>query len=152
MKPAHSISTYLLASTALASCAMLFSALPALAQGQPAAAAPETVEVTGTIIRGAVPTGSNVITVDRRAIEATGAVTIQNILSDVPGLNNFGGPGQGAVNSSDPAGAQSPTIHNLGNSASNGTLILVDGHRLPYTGNGHSTIDPSSIPVIALQQ
>ena len=140
-----------LASRLLQGSAILaLSVFPTVAFAQ--APSVETVEVTGTIIRGAGPTGSELISVGRAQIEDIGAVTIQNILSDVPGLNNFGGTGQGAVNSSDPAGAQSPTIHSLGNSASNGTLILVDGHRLPYTGNGHSTIDPSSIPVIALQQ
>jgi iron complex outermembrane receptor protein len=112
----------------------------------------ETVTSTGTIIRGAGPTGSNVITVGQDEIQQIGAVTVSQVLSAVPGLNNFGSAGQGAQNSSDPGGASSPTIHSLGNSASNGTLILVDGHRLPYTGIQHNTIDPSAVPVIALQR
>jgi iron complex outermembrane receptor protein len=112
----------------------------------------ETVTVTGTIIRGAGPTGSNLITVDRTAIESSGAVTVSQVLAEVPGLNNFGSAGQGGQNAADPGGASSPTIHSLGSSASNGTLILVDSHRLPYTGIQHNTIDPSAIPVIALQQ
>ena len=120
------------------------AALPvfaAAAQAQTVAPPVEEVTVTGTIIKGAGPTGSNLITVDRAAIEEIGAVTISQALADVPGLNNFGSAGQGAQNSSDPGGASSPTIHSLGNSASNGTLVLVDGHRLPYTGIQHNTID-----------
>lgn len=144
------VSSSLYCGTAVAALAMFYP-LAASAQ-QAAAAAPETVTVTGTIIRGAGPTGSNLITVDRTAIEDSGAVTVSQVLANVPGLNNFGSAGQGAQNSSDPGGASSPTIHSLGNSASNGTLILVDSHRLPYTGIQHNTIDPSAIPVIALQQ
>ena len=104
----------------------------------------ETVTSTGTIFRGAAPVGSNVITVGQDEIQQVGAVTISQVLADIPGLNNFGSSGQGGQNSSDPGGASSPTIHSLGNSASNGTLILVDGHRLPYTGIQHNTIDPSA--------
>src|SRR5438094_7261986 len=101
-----------LGSSLLALCAAILWSAEARAQNDKSNI--ETVEVTGTIIRGSGPVGSNLITVDRSAIEASGAVTIQNILSEVPGLNNFGGAGQSAgngVNSSDPAGASSPTIH-----------------------------------------
>ena len=140
------LTSYLLLGTAIA-------ALPVFAAAQAQPVTPtEQVTVTGTIIKGAGPTGSNLITVNRAAMEDMGAVTVSQVLADVPGLNNFGSAGQGAQNSSDPGGASSPTIHSLGNSASNGTLILVDGHRLPYTGIQHNTIDPSAVPFIALQQ
>src|SRR6185503_10467813 len=112
----------------------------------------ETVTSTGTIFRNAPPVGANVISVGQDEIQQIGAVTVSQVLADIPGLNNFGSAGQGAQNSSDPGGASSPTIHSLGNSASNGTLILVDGHRLPNTGIQHNTIDPSAVPVIALQR
>jgi iron complex outermembrane receptor protein len=135
-----------------AAAAALTLVCPLAVQAQTASAVPETVTVTGTIIRGAGPTGSNLITVDRAAIESSGAVTVSQVLAEIPGLNNFGSAGQGGQNAADPGGASSPTIHSLGSSASNGTLILVDSHRLPYTGIQHNTIDPSAIPVIALQQ
>src|SRR5579864_1411111 len=145
------VSSSLYCGTAVAALAMFYP-LAASAQTAAPAAAPETVTVTGTIIKGAGPTGSNLITVDRTAIENSGAVTVSQVLADVPGLNNFGSAGPACKTSSDPCGASSPTIHSLGNSASNGTQILVDGHRLPYTGIQHNTIDPSAVPVIALQQ
>ena len=144
-----------LASLLLGGTALLAIAASSAALGQaakPAAGDVETVITTGTIIRGAAPVGSNVITVGQDEIQQIGAVTVSQVLADIPGLNNFGSAGQGAQNSSDPGGASSPTIHSLGNSASNGTLILVDGHRLPYTGIQHNTIDPSAVPVIALQR
>ena len=144
--------------TALLLCGSAFLAIAALSstvafgQAAPATKDVEVITSTGTIFRGAAPVGSNIITVGQDEIQQIGAVTISQVLADIPGLNNFGSAGQGAQNSSDPGGASSPTIHSLGNSASNGTLILVDGHRLPNTGIQHNTIDPSAIPVIALQR
>lgn len=45
----------------------------------------ESVYVTGTSIRGQAPVGANVITVDRAAMEASGAQTTQQLLSTIPG-------------------------------------------------------------------
>ena len=143
------LASLLLGGSALLAMAALSSTV---AFGQAAPKDVETVTSTGTIFRGAAPVGSNVITVGQDEIQQIGAVTISQVLADIPGLNNFGSAGQGAQNSSDPGGASSPSIHSLGNSASNGTLILVDGHRLPNTGIQHNTIDPSAVPVIALQR
>jgi iron complex outermembrane receptor protein len=109
----------------------------------------ETVTVTGTSIRGQQPVGANVITVNRATIEATGAQTTAQLLVTIPQLNNFGSAAQGGENSSDTT-VQAPTIHSLGNSASNSTLILIDGHRLPLTGITHNLVDPSVIPTSAI--
>lgn len=113
----------------------------------------ETVTVTGTSIRGIVaPVGDNVITVDRDTIEATGANNVQQLLTTVPAVTGFGNPGQGGFGSADGSGTNAPTIHSLGASASNSTLILVDSHRIPLSGLAHSLADPSTIPAIALQR
>jgi iron complex outermembrane receptor protein len=112
----------------------------------------ETVVVTGTSIRGAVPVGQNLITVDRSTIEATGAQTVQQLLTTIPSVQGFGNAGQGGFGSADGSGTNAPTVHGLGASASNGTLVLIDGHRLPLTGLSHSLGDPNSIPAIALQR
>ena len=112
----------------------------------------ETVVVTGTSIRGATPVGQNLITVDRSAIEATGAQTVQQLLTTIPSVQGFGNAGQGSFGSADASGTNAPTVHGLGASASNGTLVLIDGHRMPLTGLAHSLGDPNSIPAIALQR
>ena len=125
----------------------LVGAIAFMASG---AAAQETVTVTGTSIRGQQPVGANVISVDRAAIEATGAQTTAQLLVTIPQLDSFGAAAQGSQNSSDGT-TQAPTIHSLGNSASNSTLILIDGHRLPITGIRHNLIDPSIIPPAAIQ-
>src|ERR1700704_5742221 len=86
----------------------------------------EEVVVTGTSIRGAAPVGSNLITVNREAIAATGAQTMQQILASVPAVTGFGNAAQGGFGSADLSGTYAPTIHGLGASASNGTLVLID--------------------------
>lgn len=137
--------------SALASRLLLSSALAGvfLTAGTQAFAQNETVTVTGTSIRGQQPVGANVITVDRAVIEATGAQTTSQLLQTIPQLDNFGSAAQGGQNSAD-GGTQAPTIHSLGSSASNSTLILIDGHRFPLTGTFHNLSDPSIIPASAV--
>jgi iron complex outermembrane recepter protein len=131
-----------------------FSASAAFAQTQTAAnVGNETVVVTGTSIQGLVaPVGSNVITMDRNAIQSSGAPTVQSLLANVPEVTGFGNAGQGRYGSFDGSNSNAPTIHSLGASASNSTLILVDGHRLPLGGLAHSLSDPSIVAPIALQR
>ena len=135
-----------------------------VAQEPPAAPAPnfEEIVVTGTSIRGVAPVGSNLITVDRAQIESSGAQTMQQVLRSVPAVTGFGNSAQGAVGqggggaggfqSFDGAGNYTPTIHGLGASASNGTLILIDGHRLPLSGINHTLADPTVIAPLAIER
>ena len=55
----------------------------------------EEVVVTGTSIRGAAPVGSNLITVGRAEIEASGAQTLAQVLRSVPAVTGFGNSGAG---------------------------------------------------------
>jgi len=123
----------------------------------------QEVIVTGTSIRGATaPVGSNLITVGREEIEASGAQTLPQILRSVPAVTGFGNSGQGVAGqggggaggfqSFDGAGTYTPTLHGLGASSSNGTLILIDGHRLPLTGINHTLADPSVIAPLAIER
>jgi iron complex outermembrane receptor protein len=105
--------------------------------------------VTGTSIRGAPPVGGNLVSVGREAIDQTGAINVQQILKTVPAITGIGsgGVGQNAGNS-----YYAPTIHSLGSSASNSTLVLIDGHRIPL---GHTSLalpDPSIVPPIMLER
>ncbi len=102
------------------------------------------------------------ITVGRAEIEASGAQTLAQVLRSVPAVTGFGSSGAGAVGqggggaggfqSFDGAGSYTPTIHGLGASASNGTLILIDGHRLPLSGINHTLADPSVIAPLAIER
>jgi iron complex outermembrane receptor protein len=110
----------------------------------------EQVVVTGTSIRGVAPVGANVITLDQAQIRTSGAQTVQQLLTEVPQITGFNNYGQGSFGSADPSGTNAPTLHSLGASASNGTLILIDGHRLPLGGFNHTLADPSIIPPAAV--
>ncbi len=119
-----------------------------IAQSDSAPAGGEEIVVTGTSLRGVAPVGSNLVSVGREAIEDTGAQTLQQILKTVPQITAAGNAGQG------PAGTSyySPTIHSLGSSASNSTLVLIDGHRFSLGGQPHPLSDPNIIPPIAVER
>lgn len=110
------------------------------------------VVVTGSSIRGAPPVGSNLVAVGQEAIQKTGAQTVQQVLRTVPSVVGMGSVGQGAFGSADGAGTNAPTIHGLGASASNSTLILIDGHRFPLSGINHALADPNILAPLALER
>jgi iron complex outermembrane receptor protein len=112
----------------------------------------ETVVVTGTSIRGSVDVGANIITLDRDATEATGANTVQELLSSVPAITGFGNGGaEFHAGAFENTGENLPTIHSLGASSSQSTLILLDGHPMVPSGQDGYT-DPAIIPIVALQR
>jgi iron complex outermembrane receptor protein len=108
----------------------------------------EEVVVTGTSIRGVAPIGSNVITLDQTAIQATGAVTVSQIVNTVPAITTANSAPQGENVFS----YYSPQIHSLGGSASNSTLVIMDGLRMPGGGTQYSETDPNIIPSLALER
>ena len=112
----------------------------------------EEIVVTGTSIRGVAPVGSNLISVGREAIEQTGVQTVQQILKTVPAVVGLNSVGQGNFGSADASGTNAPTIHGLGASASNSTLILVDGHRFALSGINHTLGDPNLVPPNAIER
>jgi iron complex outermembrane receptor protein len=116
---------------------------------QTASDAVETVTVTGTSFRGVAPVGGNLVSVDRDLIDKTAAQNTQEMLKTVPAITGLGMSGvtMNAGNS-----YYAPTIHSLGASASNSTLVLIDGHRIPL---GHISLalpDPNMVPAIAVER
>jgi iron complex outermembrane receptor protein len=107
----------------------------------------ETVTVTGTSIRGVAPVGSNVITVDQKAIQQSGAVNMEQLLNTVTAISTANAPPQGVNNNSYFA----PQIHQLAGSISNSTLAVVDGMR--FVGAGGDTLaDPNILPTAAIER
>ena len=109
----------------------------------------EAVTVTGTSFRGVTPVGGNLVSVGRDVIEKTSAQNAQQMLKSVPAITGLGMSGvtPNAGNS-----YYAPTIHSLGASSSNSTLVLIDGHRIPL---GHISLalpDPSMVPAIAMER
>ncbi|HEX3753439.1 MAG TPA: TonB-dependent receptor [Rhizomicrobium sp.] len=118
----------------------------AQAQDQPI----ESVVVTGTSIRGVAPVGANVISLDRNAIDTVGALSTDQLIQNVPQVSGFGNDGaEFAQSSHSSTGESAPTIHNLGASSSQSTLVLIDGHNFTPS-NGYE--DPGIIPGIAIQR
>lgn len=121
----------------------------AASDGQPSASADQSDEdivVTGTLIRGIAPTGTNVVSVSQQDIIASGATTANEILATVPQVTtNFnrvrslGAGGSGIT-------ALSPSIRNLGASGATTTLLLMDGHRIVNAGVISTTPDPDVMP------
>jgi len=129
--------------------AMSLAATGAMAQAAPAGEAAansvEEIVVTGTALRGVAPVGSNLVSVNREALQATGSQTVTGALASVPALSGI--TGQGTTSA-----FYQPSIHQLGASASNSTLVLIDGHRGPTGGTNHTFLDPNIVPGIAIER
>lgn len=108
--------------------------------------------VTGSSIRGVAPVGSNLVTVGRAELEQTAPQTVQQVLKSVPAVVGLQSAGQGSFGSADGAGTNAPTIHGLGASASNSTLILINGHRFPLSGINHALGDPNILAPLAIER
>src|SRR5579863_863186 len=108
----------------------------------------ETVVVTGTSIRGTAPIGSDLVTENQQDIKDTGAQTIADLMVNVPAVTSMGAAGDNENHTS----YYQPTIHQLGSSLSNGTLILIDSHRAPAGSTNHSVVDPNIIPTNMIQR
>jgi iron complex outermembrane receptor protein len=141
---------------ALASASLLALTTPAFAQ-QPAADdrddTPDII-VTGTLIRGIAPGGSQTIAVDQEKIAAVGAVNTSDLVASIPQAGNFlAFVGIRGTNTTFIT-VNRPSLRYLGNTSSstNSTLVLVDGHRLPGMGIRQSTMDLDAIAPNAIER
>lgn len=106
------------------------------------------IVVTGTLVRGVQPTGTQVIGVDKSAVEATGATTMTQLLQTVPQMASFNSL-QAPVGGGNTITTNRPNLRNLAASNTNGassTLMLVDGHRVVGMG---ITVTSPDIDVLA---
>jgi Outer membrane cobalamin receptor protein len=118
----------------------------------PAAQPAEAIVVTGSRIRGVAPVGSGVIAVGRDDITVTSAVSTSEVFRNIPQVVNVGiqesnrGAQGGAGNITY---ASSVNLRGIGPFA---TLTLIDGHRVVGGGTQGLFVDPSIIPITALQR
>jgi iron complex outermembrane receptor protein len=108
----------------------------------------EAVVVTGTSLRGVAPIGSAVTSIGQQEIARTGAINASQLVNTVPAITTSGSAPQGENAYS----YYSPQIHSLAGSASNSTLVIMDGLRLVGGGTQYSQTDPNIIPTSALQR
>jgi iron complex outermembrane receptor protein len=146
--------------------AALFTAAQAQAQAQaqttPAnraarsaadAAAPGEVSevvVTGTLLHGVAPVGTDLITVGHEQIVATGAVSAGDLLATIPQIGFFGTMPRGNQDAGSPL--VTPNLRNLGLPGDSTTLILMDGHRIVGAGVLQTFPDPSIIPPAVIER
>ena len=106
------------------------------------------VVVTGTYIRGqGNASGANVLVVDRSAIERTGYATVQDVLKTIP--QNFA-PTRPEISGGAGNFTRGVGI-NLRALGTNATLTLLNGRRLPVSGDG-DFVDISTIPTSAIER
>jgi len=101
----------------------------------------QTVVVTGSLIRRVdLETSNPVITIDRAQIQATGKMTLGDLVQQLPAMT--GGNVNPQVNNGGGTGASTINLRGLG---ANRTLILVDGQRVLNT-------DPNAIPADMIER
>ena len=114
----------------------------------------DEIVVTGTLIRGIAPGGSQLIGLDQEKIASTGAVNTSDLIASIPQtetFNRFVGI-RGSSNFS--LMVNRPSLRNLGitSGSTNNTLILLDGHRLPGMGILQSSPDLDAIAPGAIER
>lgn len=111
------------------------------------------IVVTGTLLRGVAPGGSNVVALSQEQIQGSGVQTTAQLLATIPQLGSFGTTvaplGIGGINVNRPNLRNLPGFNTGGSST---TLVLLDGHRVVGMGNISTTPDPDFIPPGAIQR
>ena len=139
---------------AYAAVSLLALSTQAYAQALPAAddqVAPEDasdIVVTGTLIRGIAPAGTNVVAVSRADVESSGATTVTELLTDVPQFGSFNDL-QTLSGGGNFVTTNRPNLRNLPGFTTTGTsttLLLVDGHRVVGMGISSTTPDADFVP------
>jgi len=116
------------------------------AAGEDQATEVEEIVVTGSSIRGVAPVGSNLVTVSQVQIEAVAATNLSQLVNTLPAISTAGAAPQGQNAYS----YYSPQIHSVGGSASNTTLVIIDGLRVPGAGTQYAQSDPNVLPSSAI--
>ena len=127
----------------------------ALAQTAPAggkadkradAEAPTNAEiiVTGTLLRGIAPVGTNVLSVGQADVVAIGAKTSNDLLANIPQISNFNAVPTGSAGFGQPI--VQTNLRGLGASGGTTTLTLINGHRVVGQGILQTYVDPQIIP------
>lgn len=139
-------------------CSASMSALATVIAGQAYAQALDTEEVTvtatGTSIRGIAPGGTNLITVDASQIRATGAITTNEILNQIPQIANTFNTQTNPPTAINIGGVRPQIRYNPAQNITGGasTLLLLDGHNIVGISGLATAPDPGVIPTIVLRQ
>ncbi len=104
----------------------------------------EDIVVTGTLLRGIAPTGTNVIGVTREDVTKTGLSNSNDLLARIPQVaNSFNQLPTPTADQALPINR--PNLRDLGASGGSTTLVLLNGRRLVGQGVLQTSVDPSII-------
>ena len=139
---------------ALASTSVLALSNSAFAQSANSSDDDDEIVVTGTLLRGVSPVGSQTIGVDTDKIESIGAVTTSDLIGNIPQAGAFLGFVGVRGSSNFSLAVNRPSLRYLGSTSASGatTLLLVDGHRMPGMGITQSSPDLDSIAPGAIER
>lgn len=129
-------------------------AQPAFAQSGASRDKDEDIVVTGTLIRGVAPAGTNVVGVTAEDIQASSATTVSELMTDVPQFGSFNdlqtiSGGGNFVTTNRPNLRNLPGFTTTGTSA---TLMMVDGSRVVGMGISSTTPDADFLPPGIIQR
>lgn len=114
----------------------------------------DEIVVTGTLVRGVQPTGTAVIAVGQKEVEASGASTVTQIIQTIPQFDTFN-LAQAPVGGGNTVTTNRPNLRGLPASNLNGaasTLMLLDGHRIVGMGIQQTSPDLDTIAPGAIER
>jgi outer membrane receptor protein involved in Fe transport len=118
-----------------------------------AAAAPvEEVLITGSLIQGAAAVGVPVTVLGQEDFERTGAITVADMLKQVPGISVDLNVSVNTTSGGNRQRLQNTTIHGLSSGTAVYALLMIDGRRYPAQGTNLQNLDPSIIPTLAVER
>src|SRR5258705_3442095 len=136
-----------------ASLLTMANAISAYAQGMGVAQneeIPETVLITGSLIRGTAAVGVPVTNLSPMDFKVTGALTSSDLFRTIPQFNVI--PGPVATQAANNERGTRVNLRQLDTGSAPRSLMMIDGVRYPPQGNGLCQIDPSIIPSIAIDR
>lgn len=148
----------ILGHAAFAGVSLMALSAPAFAQESPTtgagSASDDEIVVTGTLIRGIAPGGSQTINVGQEKIASVGAVNTSDLISSLPQTGQFLGFVGVRGSSNFSLSVNRPSLRYLGGGSASGapTLLLLDGHRLPGMGIMQSSPDLDAISPGAIER
>jgi outer membrane receptor protein involved in Fe transport len=148
--PKTSRLTALLGTTSLLAMAQAEGAYAGEAVVAQAEEIPETVLITGSLIRGTAAVGVPVVNLSPQDFAMTGTLTASDLFRTIPQFNVNPGPvATGAANNE--RGTR-VNLRQLDTGSAPRSLMMIDGMRYPQQGNGLCQIDPSIIPAFAIER
>jgi outer membrane receptor protein involved in Fe transport len=111
---------------------------------------PETVLITGSLIRGTAAVGVPVINLSPQDFAMTGTLTASDLFRTIPQFNVAPGPvaTQGAA---EERGIR-VNLRQLDTGSANRSLMMIDGMRYPSQSADLCQVDPSIIPTAAIER